>query len=37
MDAYIAEVATMINRVKETVVGILSEDFEVVEQPNCRF
>jgi DNA helicase-2/ATP-dependent DNA helicase PcrA len=25
------------NRIKEAAAGILSEDFEVVKQPNCRF
>ncbi|WP_094228529.1 ATP-dependent helicase [Methanolobus psychrotolerans] len=31
------EVEAVIDRVMEAVAGILDEDFEVVEEPNCRF
>jgi DNA helicase-2/ATP-dependent DNA helicase PcrA len=31
------EVEAVVERVKEAVAGILNEEFEVVEQPNCYF
>ena len=31
------ELEAVLERVKEAVVGILSEDFEIVKKPNCRF
>ena len=37
VDVVEKEVDAVVDRVKETAAGILSEDFEVVKQPNCRF
>ncbi|WP_164997852.1 hypothetical protein [Methanolobus psychrotolerans] len=37
VDVVEKKVDAVVERVKEAVVRILSEDFEVVKQPNCRF
>jgi DNA helicase-2/ATP-dependent DNA helicase PcrA len=37
VDVVEKEIDAVIDRVKEAAAGILSEDFEVVKQPNCRF
>lgn len=37
VDVVEKEVNVVVDKVKEAVIGIMNEDFEVVEDPNCRF